>query len=152
MDRIKLITLSVLLMSLYACKPSDVDGLVPGDFTYYIYNSTERTVRINCYPESSSWNDEEFEIRANDSVRIKGKVDAFEFYPVPFPMGEVYVTFDDTIKYKCVDNPAGRCMLNRYFMYTSKEVIKDVLYKRDYYITEEDYEYAKDHPYVGEEE
>ncbi len=151
MDRIKLITLSVLLMSLYACKPSDVDGVANGGFFYYIYNSTERTVRINCYPISHNINDEEFEIRANDSIKIKGDFGYIGTPPVPFPLGGVYVTFDDTIKYKCEDNPEGRCMLDKYFMYTSKEVKKDV-YKCDYYITEEDYEYAKDHPYVGEEE
>lgn len=150
MDRLKLFTLSVLLMSLYACKPSDVDGVTNGGFFYYIYNSTERTVRINHHPYSAFMNDQEFEIRANDSIRIKGM---FEDYgdPVPFISGEVYITFDDTIKYKCVDNPEGRCMLDKFFMYTSKEV-KKYVYKRDYYITEEDYEYAKDHPYVGEEE
>lgn len=145
MDKLKLFSISLLFMSLYACKPSDVDGITKGDFSYYIHNTTERRVGIVYQPLSHDLDGENFDIPANDSIKIEGRAEDFGD-PVPFPLGNVYVIFDDTVKYKCEDNPEGRCMLNRYFRYSSIEVSKDV-YKRDYYITEEDYEYAKAHPY-----
>lgn len=150
MDKlVKPLFLSALLFGLFACESDDVDGVTPGEFNYIIVNGTEHRVLITTDPLSASEKTDSVLLSFQDSMISYGYFRHWGDLE-PFPSGGVFVTFDDTVTYKCGSGEGYETnMFGSQYNYECLLNGPD-LYKYRYVITEEDYEYAKAHPYKGE--
>ena len=126
----------------------DVDGITPGDFNYIVVNGTGYNIHITTEPISVNGKINPIELSPRDSFVSKGYYEGFGD-PRPFPAGAVYITFGDSIVCECQPNLEEKCMINTQKVYQCLQNGPDV-YTYRYIITEEDYEYAKAHPYKGE--
>ena len=155
MDRkiVSLIFVLIAFISLPSCEPSDVDGLPQGKYYFMIINNNCQNVAIECHTTWEDYEDFTINLAAGDSVIYEGYPDGFEY--IQFPKGELYIVFDDTLKYSCsyVDEEKP------YYSQMLKEILNfdfvldgPDIYLRSYEITEKEYEYAKAHPYKFEEE
>ncbi len=149
MDRVsKLFLYMVSLLGIASCE-EDVDGYTPGDFNYIIVNGTQHQIVITTDPISTDNKADTIRLSYQDSIVSKGYRRHWGD-PEPFPTGLVYITYDDTLIYSCEPNEG----LNPGMVYVKAnyECLQNGpdVYKYRYVITEEDYEYAKAHPYTGE--
>lgn len=148
MDRVsKLFLFMVSLLGIASCE-EDVDGYTPGDFNYIIVNGTQHQIVITTDPISTDNKADTIRLSYQDSIVSKG----YHVHwgdPEPFPAGRVFVNFDDSLIFKCQSNSECRCMINDPYFYEEVIVVPEKEYKYRYVITEEDYEYAKAHPYTG---
>lgn len=138
------------LLGFYSCD-EDVDGITQGEFSYIIVNNTPCEVEINSIPmskEENENNEELYSILPFDSICLNGISSWHQKTKIPFKEGDLIIAFDDTIKCKCMQD--GRCMLNNPYFYEEVLVEPEKKYVYRYVITEEDYEYAKAHPCMGE--
>lgn len=148
MDRVSKLLLFIMpMMGIYSCD-EDVDGITPGDFNFIIVNGTQHQITITTDPISFDIEADTICLSYQDSFVSKGA-----YYgigdPDPFPVGDVYISFDDSLVHECQSNFENRCMIFTRMGYERLQDGPDV-YKYRYVITEEDYEYAKAHPYTGE--
>lgn len=115
--------------------------------TFVIVNHSNHSVKI----ENCSFNNmeliDEFSISINDSLMIQ-KTNCALMQPIPFDAGYVFISFDNEEKSLCnhskesgIRNPVSP------IWYKTDKTEDGNLISR-YVITEEDYEYAKAHPYV----
>lgn len=114
---------------------------------YVIVNESGHCVRIDDTPFDSTKQVESYIIQTNDSLSFERV--SYMHKARPFK-GNVFLTFDDNLKYECElgvgivqRSPADNSF------YTTRKISDDYFVSR-YVITEEDYEYAKAHPYKGE--
>ena len=138
-----------MLVGLACCGDGDEsisDGEKRTD-AFVIVNKSGHFVRIDDTPFESSKEVVSYTIQDNDSIRFERI--SYMHSVRPF-VGNVFLSFDDSLKYKCElgvgivqRSPADVCF------YTTNKVSDDYFVSR-YVITEEDYEYAKAHPYKEE--
>lgn len=138
-----------MIVGLVCCGDDDEcisDGEKRTD-AYVIVNESGHLVRIDDAPFESAKQVESYTIQTNDSLRLERI--SYMHRARPFN-GNVFLVFDDSLKYECElgvgivqRSPADVCF------YTTNKVSDDYFVSR-YVITEEDYEYAKTHPYKGE--
>jgi len=157
MDR-KIKSLIIALTSLItfsSCEPSDIDGLPSGKHYYMIVNKTNHNVRIESSPASAAYARDTLKLCPNDSIILNSVVSSFSY--APFHAGIVHLVFNDTLYYLCpsykgINHPIGDSeMIFAQGNYSTILSGPDIYLYR-YEITEEDYEYAKAHPYKLEEE
>lgn len=148
MDRVSKLLVFVMSLILFNSCDEDVDGVTPGDFNYIIVNGTKHQIVIMTDPISSGDKADTICLSYQDSTVSKGYYNSWGD-PDPFPTGGVYISFDDSLVCECQPNIEDRCMIDMQRSYECLQEGPDV-YKYRYVITEEDYEYAKAHPYTGE--
>ena len=153
MDRLKfyfIVCVSSLMM--FSCGEKDVDNVTIGDYTFVITNGTSAKLDIVYEHLSKNESDpdvETFTLYPSDSIVRMGETHGIAGEIVPFLSGRVFLEFDDALMCLCEPNKELRCMIDRPQCYKKEEKAPDVYVCR-YVITEEDYEYAKAHPYKGE--
>ncbi len=158
MDR-KIKSLIIALTSLItfsSCEPSDIDGVpLQGEWYYVIANKTNHNVNIEIGNRNPSNQPINYFILSQDSIIKTSDIDAVGRH-VPFDGYPTYIIFDDTLKYKCPSYITDRESVYASMIYhlANYTLIIDTLdiHLYRYEITEEDYEYAKAHPYKPEEE
>lgn len=143
---------SLILTSISFCILSSCEGTDELDSymdVFTIVNNTQHKVNIDSQPLSHEVynNRKVFELQPQDSVSIKGVEAAYGFEP--FDLGNVFVIFDDSIKYLCHKSDSQTEMVMKRDNYDLIKKDNDTYFYR-YVITEEDYEYAKAHPYSEE--
>lgn len=115
--------------------------------TFVIVNQSNHFVKIekrNFYMDLL----DEYNIPVDDSLMIQ-KINLAIMRPLPFN-GNVFISFDNEAKSFCNLDRDIRNLCDPSWYETHKTEDGNLISR--YIITEEDYEYAKDHPYVGEEE
>lgn len=145
MDKLK--PLSILALASFIAVSCEVeqDGMTPGEFNYMIVNTTNHNITIITNPLVSSLPADTFFLTSQDTIISKGYESQYGD-PSPLPSGDVYLTFDGDFTYKCSPNKEDKCMVDHQRNYECLENGPKV-YKYIYLFTEEDYEYAKAHPY-----
>lgn len=153
MDKLKfyfIVCVSSLL--LFSCGEDDVDNVTMADYTFVITNGTSAKLDIvyeHLSKSENGPNTETFTLYPSDSIARLGETHGIAGKFVPFMSARLFLVFDDTLTYLCEPNTELRCMVDRPECYKREEKAPDVYVCR-YVITEEDYEYAKAHPYMGE--
>ena len=143
MGKLKCLLISLVVLFIASCSEPDVDG--GAVYNLYISNGTSHKIEIK-----SDSTEVLYTISPSEKVEIMYEAEGLPVQPYPFGLNSViFITFDDTLSYKCTPNKETRCMITDAFFYESIEV-KDNVRKLLYEITEEDYEYAKAHPYKYE--
>lgn len=153
MDKLKfyfIVCVSSLL--LFSCGEDDVDNVSMADYTFVITNGTSAKLDIvyeHLSKNENGPNTETFTLYPSDSIARLGETHGIAGNFVPFMSERLFLVFDDTLTYLCEPNTELRCMVDCPECYKREEKAPDVYVCR-YVITEEDYEYAKAHPYMGE--
>lgn len=153
---VSLIFVLIAFISLPSCDPSDIDGVpLQGEWYYVIANKTNHNVNIEIGNRNPSNQPINYFILSQDSIIKTSDIDAVGRH-VPFDGYPTYIIFDDTLKYKCPSYITDRESVYASMIYhlANYTLIIDTLdiHLYRYEITEEDYEYAKAHPYKLEEE
>ena len=142
----KYILLILLAISTNSC---EVDGPLPGDWKIMIVNSTKHDLRINVERYSEGRPIEQIYLFSHDT--IVRPCEMVDLNYVPFN-GLVSLVVEDSLSYLCSGNDSLSLQ-----MFATLDNYVPILNGPDFYlfryeITEEDYEYAKAHPYKPEEE
>jgi len=153
MDKLKFCFITCFFtLLLFSCGKEDVDKVTVGDYTFVITNGTSKKVDIVYHHILKGEDDpsmEIFTLYPSDSIVRIGETNGIAGEIKPFWYGRVFLVFEDTITCLCKPNLEHLCMIDRPQCYTKEEKAPDVYVCR-YVITEEDYEYAKLHPYREE--
>lgn len=149
----KLKYLLFALIFFTGCEQSVWVQKTPADEGYYkIVNGTDHHVQIKIDRWANLKNlEDHFVILPFGSVTKKGERVSLEYRP--FPPEPVYLIFDDTLLFRCDEYCQSTDCNTKEEMYGTmfynadnyKKITERNLYR--YEITEEDYEYAKAHPY-----
>ncbi len=154
MDRkvINIVMFVILSFVIYSCKPSDVDSVVLGQLDYTIVNLSNHKCTIKAISHGSGRDSVCAEISHGDSVlfHTDGQGSYSSYYGL-FDGNRVFAMFDDSLSYDCKSNMGFEMFaLDRNYQIEEVSPYPNYHYKYRYVITEEDYEYAKAHPYTGE--
>lgn len=146
MGRLKFLFV-LFLIALTCC--GDDEATESSDYfvteTFVIINRSEHQVLLEDVKQTVC---ERYELGKNDSILIKKNSDALQ-NPSPFE-GDVFMYFDDEVKYRCNQSTDSYVKDITYSAWYEKECVSKTEIVSRYVITEEDYEYAKAHPYIGE--
>jgi hypothetical protein len=148
MGKLKIISVAILSMPFIVSCDEDVDNSITGEYNFKIVNGTSHKCEIEYHPFHKENDLKKNVISAGDSVVFHGDGGTGRNLENPFSDHQVYLIFDDTLKYSCWGN-SGHAMLAATANYQATLVEEGHTDFR-YVITEEDYEYAKAHPYKGE--
>ena len=154
MDRLIKITIGIIsLFGMISGGEEDVDGeYASGTINYTIVNETKHKCVIESYPIHDSTGLSREEIVSGDSIvyHRNGEGSYSTMYDL-FYDKVVYLIFDDSVKYDCVLNRNHEMIaLDRNYKLNVISEYPNCHYEFRYAITEEDYEYAKLHPYKEE--
>ncbi len=148
MGKINHFLVLVLMASMTVSCEEDVDNGISGDYFFTIINGTSHRCVIDCHPFNQDKEITHNEIQVGDSIVLYTNGGGGLHLENPFSNHQVYLVFDDTLTYCCWANQ-GHYMLASTENYCATYVSETHTDFR-YVITEEDYEYAKAHPYTGE--
>ncbi|MBR2262513.1 MAG: hypothetical protein IJ916_12550 [Paludibacteraceae bacterium] len=152
MDKLNFLVLCVFSLSFFSCEPDMVDDITTECYSFVITNGTSKKLDIvyeHMSKSENGLNTEVFTLYPSDSIVRIGETDGIAGEILPF-RGFVFLVFDD-FTYLCERNTDGYCMINSSYTY-KKEKQGSNVYVCRYTITEEDYEYAKAHPYLSRQE
>lgn len=147
----KYILLILLAIFINSC---EVDGPpLPGDWKIMIVNSTNHDLRIDIERYSEGCPIEQIHLFSHDTIVRQCELfdTSIDLAHVPFN-GLVSLVVEDSLSYLCSGNDSLSLQ-----MFATLDNYVPILNGPDFYlfryeITEEDYEYAKAHPYKPEEE
>ena len=147
----KYILLILLAIFINSC---EVDGPpLPGDWKIMIVNSTKHDLRIDVERYSEGRPIEQIHLFSHDTIVRQCELfdTSIDLAHVPFN-GLVSLVVEDSLSYLCSGNDSLSLQ-----MFATLDNYVPILNGPDFYlfryeITEEDYEYAKAHPYKLEEE
>ena len=143
----------ILLFGIISCGEKEVDGeYALGIVNYTIVNGTKHKCVIESYPIHNSKELICEEIASGDSViyHKNGEGSYSTMYDL-YNDKVVYLVFDDSVKYDCLLNKDHEMIaLDRNYKLNVISEYPNYHYEFRYVITEEDYEYAKLHPYKEE--
>lgn len=149
MDKfVKQILCYLPLLSFLSCEPDIVDNITVGAYSFVITNGTSKKLDIvyeHIQKSENGPNTEVFTLYPSDSIVRIGETGGIAGDILPFWDGFVFLVSDD-FTHLCELNTEGRCMINSSSSYYKEKQGPNV-YVCHYTITEEDYEYAKAHPY-----
>ncbi len=148
MERLNQFLVFMLMASMMVSCDEDVDNGISGDYFFTIINGTSHRCGIDYHPFNQNKEITHNEIPVGDSIVLYTNGGGGLHLENPFSNHQVYLVFDDTLTYCCWENK-DHYMFAATENYSATYVAENRTDFR-YVITEEDYEYAKAHPYMGE--
>ena len=131
MKHILIIILTIILAS---CIGADIDKFPVYRSQYYIYNKSNHIVDISEMKRSSDSTLHIYHLPIGDSITITTRYS--ERLVPPFEYNDIYISFDDSIKFNCGTHDYKMCSNGG--MFTPK-FCNDTLTAMEYIITDEDY-------------
>ncbi|MBR2262511.1 MAG: hypothetical protein IJ916_12540 [Paludibacteraceae bacterium] len=149
MDKLNHCIVFILLIVFVVACDKEVDNAIIGEYNYTIINGTIHECIIEYHPFYQENNVTRKEILRGDSISFL-VYGAGRNLNTPFNDCQVYLIFDDSLKYSCWEN-SDHVMFASAANYYATRISENGTDFR-YTITEEDYEYAKAHPYLSKQE
>ncbi len=145
----RIILIGMLFPLLFSCREEYISDGEHRTEMFVIINSTSHVVNIEDQPFDRSKASDIYEISVNDSILIERT--SYMHDASPFT-GIVFISFDNEDKSICTLEMGTNVKNVSDIRYYKKEKIQEDYFISRYTITEEDYEYAKAHPYLPKQE